>query len=92
MNCKKSITVEEIVKDTIKENSRLWIVEYEITHVGKGCAVIKANNAKTVENILLHDGIYNGAPKLYKITRIEEITLSPESMLLCEQFIDVNLN
>lgn len=92
MNCKKPLTMKDIKKEAIKENSRLWIIEYNISNVGKGCAVVKANTAKSAGNILIHDGIYNGVPELYSITRIEEIIPSPEPMLLCEQLLTTSSN
>ena len=64
--------------------NKLWIVEFTVNKKN-GCAVVKAPNHKVVETILRTKGIYNGTPHLYKITRIEEIIESPESMLIAEQ-------
>lgn len=63
---------------------RLWILEFLIKGVGKGCAVIKAGNPREAEMLLKADGNFNGASYLYSITRIEKIPSSPDSMLLCE--------
>lgn len=70
--------------DTCKE-MRLWIVEFNIKGIGNGCAVVKADNPKQAEVLLKTQGTFNGSPHLYNITRIEEIILSPDSMLICEQ-------
>lgn len=89
MKCQDNYnTVEDVEKDILKENSRLWIVEYNLLHGGKGCAVIKASNASEVCNILKHDGCYNGNPHSYLITRVEEIIPSIEPMLICEQSLE----
>ncbi len=68
--------------------NKLWIIEFSINNLEniiKGCAVVKANNPKTAEFLLKSEGIYNGTPHSYKITRIEEIIPSPDSMLIAEQ-------
>ena len=64
---------------------RLWMIEYNITGIGKGCAVIKASNAKRAEEILKSEGTYNGTPSKYSIVRIEEIICSPAESLIAEQ-------
>ena len=74
----------DIVESACKEQS-LWVIEFEISNIGKGCAVGKASNPKDAENKLKTEGSYNGASYMYKITRIEEISMSPDSMLICEQ-------
>lgn len=68
----------------VKEQ-RLWIIEYRVKDVGNGCAVVKAFNPKEAESILKSEGTFNGIPNLYEISRIEEIILSPDSMLIAEQ-------
>lgn len=82
----------EICKENCRESCRtcsdrplrLWILEFLVKGVGKGCAVVKAGNPREAEMLLKTDGNFNGAPYLYSITRIEEIPSSPDSMLLCE--------
>lgn len=69
--------------ETVKQ--RLWIIEFEIKGVGRGCSVVKSPNAKGAEVLLKTQGTFNGTPSMYKITRIEEISMSPDSMLICEQ-------
>lgn len=69
--------------ETVKQ--RLWIIEFEIKGVGNGCSVVKSPNAKGAEVLLKTQGAFNGTPSMYKITRIEEISMSPDSMLICEQ-------
>lgn len=69
-------------------NNKLWIIEFDVKGVGNGCAVVKASNPKEAESILKKDGVFNGSPILYSITRIEEIKESPENMLIAEQIND----
>lgn len=76
----------DIVESACKEQ-RLWVIEFEVSNIGKGCAVVKASNPKDAENKLKTEGSYNGASYMYKITRIEEIIPSPSGMLLCEQVV-----
>lgn len=64
---------------------KLWIIEFEIKGVGNGCSVVKSPNARGAEVLLKTQGTFNGTPSMYKITRIEEIVMSPDSMLICEQ-------
>lgn len=75
----------------IKEQ-RLWVVEFNVRNMGKGCAVVKAYSPKEVERLLKSEGILNGTPSLYDITRIEEIVPSPDSMLIAEQIATTGSN
>lgn len=72
---------------------KIWIIEFEvfIEHniTRKGCAVVKASNANSATQILLKEGMYNGAPNRYSITRVAEVIPSPSSMLICEQINNV---
>lgn len=69
---------------------KLWIVEFEINSTTKGCAVVKSPNARGAEVLVKTQGAYNGTPSMYKITRIEEIVMSPDSMLICEQIATID--
>lgn len=73
------------VKCTEVNTQKLWIIEFEIKGVGNGCSVVKSPNARGAEILLKTQGTFNGTPSMYKITRIEEIVMSPDSMLICEQ-------
>ncbi len=75
--------VDASCMETVKQ--RLWIIEFDIKGVGKGCSVVKSPNAKGAEVLLKTQGTFNGTPSMYKIIRIEEISMSPDSMLICEQ-------
>lgn len=75
----------------IKEQ-RLWVIEFNVRNMGKGCAVIKAYSPKEAERLLRSEGILNGTPSLYDITRIEEIIPSPDSMLIAEQIATTGSN
>ena len=69
---------------------QLWVMEYEVNGVGKGCAMAKAINAKEAVNILKSSGLYNGAPSLYNVTRVEQIIVSPCNGLMAEQVVAFN--
>lgn len=73
------------IKASACKEMKLWIIEFSVKDIGNGCAVVKAGNPKQVEVLLKTQGIFNGSPHLYSITRIEEIIPSPDSMLVCEQ-------
>lgn len=67
--------------------SHIWAVEYDITGIGKGCAVCKAPNPQQVEMLLKSKGRYNSTPSLYKILSIRQVIIPP-----CEDLIaDVSL-
>lgn len=69
---------------------QLWVMEYEVNGVGKGCAMAKAINAKEAVNILKSSGLYNGAPSLYNVTRVEQIIVPPCNGLMAEQVVAFN--
>ena len=75
-------------KVEVKENAKLWILEFEVKGDKKGCAVVKAANSNSAIRILLSGGMYNGTPSVYQVTRVEEIVESPDVMLICEQIND----
>lgn len=68
---------------------RMWVMEFNIYGIGKGCSVVKANNAKMAEQTLKSQGMYNGTPKMYEVTRIEEIIEPPCNGLMCEQIVEI---
>ena len=57
----------------VEPKLRLWVINYEITNIAKGAAVVKAKNAQEASNILLEDSQFNAYRNTFKITRIEEI-------------------
>lgn len=69
---------------------RLWVLEFIVHGVGKGCAVVKAGNPKQAEGILKAQGVFNGMQHLYKVTRIEEIIEPPCAGLLAEQVVEID--
>lgn len=75
----------------VKEQ-KLWVIEFNIKNMGNGCAVAKAYSPKEAERLLRSEGILNGTPSLYDITRIEEIVSSPDSMLIAEQIATTGSN
>lgn len=78
--------------DCAVREQKLWIIEFEIKAIGKGCAVVKASNPKEAETLLKSEGTFNGMGYLYSITRIEEIVPSPDSMLIAEQIVMLDKN
>lgn len=68
---------------------RLWILEFTVYGFGKGCAVVKANNAKKAEQNLKSEGMFNGTPEMYEVTRVEEIIEPPCNGLMCEQIAEI---
>lgn len=70
---------------------RLWVLEFIVHGVGKGCAVVKAGNPKQAEGILKAQGVFNGMQHLYKVTRIEEIIEPPCAGLLAEQVVEIDI-
>lgn len=66
---------------------QLWVMEYEVTGVGKGCAMCKATNPQEAEMLLKSNGIYNGSSHLYKVTRIEQVIVPPCNALIAEQVV-----
>lgn len=73
------------IKECAVKEQRLWVIEFSVKNMGKGCAVVRAYSPKEAERLLRSEGILNGTPSLYDITRIEEIVSSPDSMLIAEQ-------
>lgn len=85
MNDNERLVGEGPAKDICSSQyMKLWILEFEVNGA-KGCAVVKAANANSASRLLVSSGMYNGTPEAYKIGRIEQIELSPEQMLVCEQ-------
>jgi hypothetical protein len=66
---------------------QLWVMEYEVTGVGKGCAMCKATSPSEAIILLKSNGIYNGNPFSYKVTRIEQIIVPPCNGLMAEQVV-----
>ena len=73
--------------DCAVKEQKLWIIEFEVKTLGKGCAVVKAFNPKEAETLLKSGGAFNGMSYLYDIIRVEEIVPSPDSMLIAEQIV-----
>lgn len=73
------------VKECAVKEQRLWVIEFSVKGAGNGCAVVKARSPREAERLLRSEGVLNGTPSLYDITRIEEIIPSPDSMLIAEQ-------
>lgn len=67
----------------------VWILNYDIKNIGKGTAVVKADNPNRAVNILRADGIYNGTPKVYQVESIQQFIESPEEMLISEQNLNI---
>lgn len=68
---------------------RLWVLEFEVIEIGKGCAVVKAPNPREATALLKAQGVYNGRSMLYEVTRCEEIIEPPCAGLLAEQVVEI---
>lgn len=55
---------------------------------GKGIAMVKAPNAEEANQILIANGMYNGSPQDYLITKTEEIVVPPCCGLMAEQTVE----
>lgn len=73
-------------REEIVENPRLWVMDFEINGM-EGMAVVKANNPKRAEEILVSESQYNAYRNSFKIIKIEEILESPDEMLLMENIL-----
>lgn len=68
--------------------TRLWVITYDLRGIGKGIAMVKAPNAEEANQILIANGIYNGSPQDYLITKTEEIVVPPCCGLMAEQTVE----
>lgn len=59
-----------------------------IQAIGKGIAMVKAPNAEEANQILIANGMYNGSPQDYLITKTEEIVVPPCCGLMAEQTVE----
>ena len=57
----------------VEPKLRLWVINYEVTNIAKGIAVVKASNAKEASNVLMADSQFNAYRSIFNIIRIEEI-------------------
>lgn len=73
-------------KEKVEEKHRLWVMDFEINGM-EGMAVVKANNPKRAEEILVSESQYNAYRENFKIIKIEEILESPDEMLLMENIL-----
>ena len=68
---------------------KVHIVEFDVQGVGKGNAIVKAENPRAAENLLKYSGMFNGTPYLYKIKKIEELDILPCAGVLSENIVTV---
>lgn len=72
----------------VEPKLRLWVINYEITDIAKGAALVKASNAKEASNMLLADSQFNAYRRIFNIIRIEEIlTDGMDANLAMEEWI-----
>lgn len=57
----------------VEPKLKLWVINYEITDIAKGAALVKANSAKEASDVLLADSQFNAYRKIFNIIRIEEV-------------------
>lgn len=71
---------------------QLWVLEYNVNGIGKGCAMCKASSSEEASMLLKTNGLYNGTPYLYEITRIEQVIVPPCDGLMAEQVVTFNIH
>lgn len=76
-----------ITSDSNNTPLKVWVLKFEVTGIGKGTAVIKEASPIAAENKLRHDGVFNSAPYLYKVTDIEEVIEPPCAELMAEEIV-----
>lgn len=69
---------------------KVWAIEFNLRAIGKGCALVKASNAASANQILISSGMYNGNPSDYLITKTEEVDTPPCCGLMAELIIGYN--
>lgn len=73
-------------REKVEEKPRLWVIDFSVSGM-EGMAVVKANNPKRAEEILVSESQYNAYRGSFKIIKIEEILESPDEMLLMENIL-----
>lgn len=87
-SCNCTDPKDEVVRGCAPNGAlQLWVLEFEVEKHGKGCAMCKASSSHEAEVLLKRNGIYNGTPWLYKVTRIEQIIVPPCNDLMAEQVV-----
>lgn len=77
----------------VEPKLRLWVINYEVTNIAKGIAVVKAKNAQEASNILLADSQFNSMKNIFNIIRIEEIiTDGMYTNLVMEEYLKYPIN
>lgn len=84
------LSVENVITKAAKESfipPGLWVIAYDSRAVGKGIAMVKAPDAEEAGQILTANGMYNGSPQDYLITKTEEMVVPPCCGLMAEQTV-----
>lgn len=77
----------------VEPKLRLWVINYEVTNIAKGIAVVKAENAQEASNVLLADSQFNAIRDIFNILRIEEIiTDGMYTNLVMEEYLRYPIN
>ncbi len=85
------LSVENVLVEAEKEAffpPKLWVITYDIRGIGKGTAMVKASNPECAEQTLKTNGMYNGTPEVYLVTKIEEVVVPPCNGLMAEQNVE----
>lgn len=77
----------EEIACTVNEAFKLWVIEFNVRAIGKGCAIVKAHKPEDASQILKTSGMYNGNPESYLITKIQEVVVPPCCGLMAEEVI-----
>lgn len=78
-----------------KVKLRLFVLNYDITTPDgsyQGVSVVKAATVALAQRTFLSESNFAGYQNDLKISRIEEIFLSPEAALLCEEYVKIGFN
>ena len=72
-----------------KQNLYLYVCKYNIAY-GNGMVLVAARNpnAEEANQILIANGMYNGSPQDYLITKTEEIVVPPCCGLMAKQTVE----
>lgn len=77
----------------VEPKFRLWVINYEVTNIAKGIAVVKAKNAQEASTVLLADSQFNSMKNIFNIIRIEEIiTDGMYTNLVMEEYLKYPIN
>jgi hypothetical protein len=78
-----------------KSKLRLFVINYGLTTTEqsyRGTALVKAATTSQAERTFLNQSNFNGYQSKIKISRIEEVFLTPETALISEEYVKAGFN